>query len=87
MIEIECPICGIKGEPSFIAKHFHRMHNLEYQMIREYLIKYNQGWICKICGKDFLFFTSAYKHVVEEHLSSVSTNGNTNDTKEVIERW
>ena len=91
MIIIECPICGLKGSPQHICKHFVKVHTNDYIVVKEYIMKYNQGWICKICGKDFLFITSAYEHVVKEHFGNGDTikylDRQFNRQMEVIERW
>jgi len=77
----------MKGAPQHVCKHFVKVHYTDYQLIKDYIERYNQGWICKICGKDFLFITSAYKHVIKEHMSTNIISDNGVPSERVIERW
>ena len=73
-IEIRCPVCGKIGSPQMICKHFVKEHPEAYELVKMYCIKYKVGWLCKICGKDFLFITSAYVHILKEHLKEPVEN-------------
>ncbi len=65
---VRCPVCGKIGTPHAIANHFSKCHPAEYQLCLQYGKKYKVGWLCRLCGKDFLFITSLYVHIVKEHL-------------------
>jgi len=73
-ISVRCPICGMVGTPHHIANHFVKEHKEAYAIVQMYGIKYKVGWLCKICGKDFLFITSLYVHILKEHLSETVDN-------------
>jgi len=86
---IKCPICGYTGVPHDVAVHFRNSHPFEYKWTLQNVRRYNQGWICKWCGRDFMFITSAYVHLIKECKEVPRPSVETNEKREevVIERW